>query len=1335
MKRLIIKATVISASCIGVLIATLLIAFILLVTTESGTRFAWQKTQAFLPEMVAIESVSGRLAGPLNIKGLKVNTETLILELDSLELEWLPVRLFRRVLDIERLEVAGLRYTSLAASTTETEEPSAPFILPEEIELPLEIRLGQVNLADFEFRSGPDEQPFRIDLARLTAAASGNEITLSTLAIDSPAFSLEGKTDLTMSQDYPLRGEIHFQFPVPDYPPLNGFTQFSGTLKELSINQTIAKPYDMRAEVMLRDLLSNLSFEAAVDVNPLKLQLLNAGLPPATVQLAVNGRGTPENIVFTLNGWAEDEAMGRFNTHLAGGFTPQEVSIDELTITVPDDPAELHGSGRIMLESEPQLDVKLDWRKLQWPLKGDPLITSSVGEVKLKGTIEDLSAGIDIAVGRNGTITGIAKRDKQILDVALDWHDLQWPLSQPEVISPEGHIAVTGQVEDYVLNVQAGVVVPKQTDAQLSIRGRGTLDSLDLSQVAISALEGKVEGKAGLRWNPELQGSVNLTGKDLNPGVLLNDWPGKLKVRLRAEGGLQGQKPALQLQQLHVDGLLRGYELFVDAEGAYAEELTVLKQLVLSSGSTRLEAEGTISDNVNVSWQLQSEDLGTLLPKAAGRIYGKGTMAGLVSRPQMSADLNANDLAYADYRLKLLDLDADVDLSGEKESHLSLLIEDGNAAGIELHKITLNGAGDPGANTLALSADTSKGEVDIAVQGKLLNLWKPDVSWDFTLNTLNLKYPELEGWSLQSPASGHISSANVEIYNSCLKSGDAVFCLNGKQSPEGVNADFTLAGLPFGYLSPLFPENLNLQGNLDGKGSFTQAGDNAPVANVEFTTGAVQLLAIDPYGEELNEKLLLVFQPGKLDLQMQKDEVRASMDFPISETDGITLQATIAQDQRPLLERPLQGQMISNIENLDFIDDLIPDVQDLEGRLNGNMVLTGSLGAPALNGHLTLTGGAAKLERPGLYLSDIRLDLTGDADGILRLKAHALSENGELNFDGKADLKGDAPLADITVKGKKFRLINTPEAEIDASPDLTISLNDKRIDVNGQVEIPYARIKLKTLPESAVSVSDDQLIVGSEERGKSSQKSDKEMFSRVRIILGDDVNFEGFGLKARIDGNILAVEKPGEPTTGSGELVVHDGEYRAYGQGLVIEKGRILFAGGPIGQPGLLVRAVRRPVDGITVGVQVRGNLSSPDFTLFSDPSMTQGNQLSYLMLGRPMSGASGTDEDSALSRAALALGLKGGNSVAKKINSTLGLDQFGLASNEAGAESDAENASFVIGKYLSPELYVSYGLGLFEPVSTLRLQYAIGKRWEFVTESSSTASGGDIIYTIETGE
>lgn len=81
-----------------------------------------------------------------------------------------------------------------------------------------------------------------------------------------------------------------------------------------------------------------------------------------------------------------------------------------------------------------------------------------------------------------------------------------------------------------------------------------------------------------------------------------------------------------------------------------------------------------------------------------------------------------------------------------------------------------------------------------------------------------------------------------------------------------------------------------------------------------------------------------------------------------------------------------------------------------------------------------------------------------------------------------------------------------------------------------------------------------------------------------------------------------------------------------------------------------------------------------------------------------------------------------------------LGLDTIGIetGTGEAGAESDVNQAALVVGKYLTPRLYISYGVGLLESISTVKLRYRISDRWNFVTESSPIASGGDINYTIE---
>jgi translocation and assembly module TamB len=75
-----------------------------------------------------------------------------------------------------------------------------------------------------------------------------------------------------------------------------------------------------------------------------------------------------------------------------------------------------------------------------------------------------------------------------------------------------------------------------------------------------------------------------------------------------------------------------------------------------------------------------------------------------------------------------------------------------------------------------------------------------------------------------------------------------------------------------------------------------------------------------------------------------------------------------------------------------------------------------------------------------------------------------------------------------------------------------------------------------------------------------------------------------------------------------------------------------------------------------------------------------------------------------------------------------MGVDQVSVGAKPG---ETADLARFTIGKYLSPRLFVSYGVGLFQPGHYFRMQYDLTKRFKLVGESGAQ-QGGDILYTIE---
>ena len=73
----------------------------------------------------------------------------------------------------------------------------------------------------------------------------------------------------------------------------------------------------------------------------------------------------------------------------------------------------------------------------------------------------------------------------------------------------------------------------------------------------------------------------------------------------------------------------------------------------------------------------------------------------------------------------------------------------------------------------------------------------------------------------------------------------------------------------------------------------------------------------------------------------------------------------------------------------------------------------------------------------------------------------------------------------------------------------------------------------------------------------------------------------------------------------------------------------------------------------------------------------------------------------------------------------------FGIEEVEVKTSPDTQSPSLVLGTYLSPKLYVSYGFGLIDAINTLQLRYRISGKSPFasgVLHSSWVAVGGMVV-------
>lgn len=346
----------------------------------------------------------------------------------------------------------------------------------------------------------------------------------------------------------------------------------------------------------------------------------------------------------------------------------------------------------------------------------------------------------------------------------------------------------------------------------------------------------------------------------------------------------------------------------------------------------------------------------------------------------------------------------------------------------------------------------------------------------------------------------------------------------------------------------------------------------------------------------------------------------------------------------------------------------------------------------------------------------------GNADGRLDVSGSLRSGPGRLTFDGRAALgAAGKPMARLHLRGDRVQAMNTRDAQFLASPDLRLALDGNRLNVVGQVTIPEGEIEVGQEDRRGVVRPSEDVTFS---KSDTLDTGPLEVHSSVRVILGKNVVVRGFGLEVKPTGSVLAVEEPGLPMLGTGQLEIEAGTYTIYGQALDVEQGTLIFGGGPITNPAVRARASRTAPDGVVAGFVVRGTVTRPDVRVFSEPPMGDSEALSYILFGKPIERGY-LSEGQMASTLATTLGA-GTNLLAQGAASELGIEE---AQIQVG--NSIEETSVRLGTKISPRLYVSYGMDVFDAQSSIQLRYILNRVFTIEAETSNQ-NRVDILYSIE---
>jgi len=1255
-----------------IIVLSLLLPVILLswlTLSQSGMRWLYQQVEFYLPLELSIASMEGKLIGPITVSGFEYQQDGMLIKAKQITLDWQPAELLIAHIDISQLHIRSLDIVLPDTESAAQAQPDQPSItiLPE-INLPWRLLLKD-GLVD-GLSISQNGETYTVNRVKLDATTLFSKINIKELAVDADTYSVEIKGNLSPTSNYRHELDISWQTRLPSSAILKGQGQIRGDMEKTRLTQRLQGPLQLSLDAELNDLLNLPSWQAKVDARQFDLAGIDTSWP------ALSGA-----IKFDASG---DLSTATVTGRLQGKY-PETGDLD----------------AAFNLQRLSNNTIQIDQLKLLLP-QTDTTIDSS-------GTWLPAANGGDVAL-------------------TMKWQNLRWPMQQAAWFnSGHGNGTVTGNIDHYEISLTTDSPWPQTIASTWHASATGNIDGLDVSSLRIEALQGEAIANGRLEWSPELKWTADIKTSGINPASLWPEWPGQLNAKISSKGRMQQGQLVVENNIRQITGKLRNYPVSLRSQVNWQNDQLQISRLDFHSGKSHVTGDGEIGKTLKLDWAVDSANLAELYPLAKGQLKAKGRVSGPQQTPFIEATLHGKAMSYPNYELAVIDGSLAVDLFQWKQIDIKLA-----AQALSLNDFKLE--------TLSIDADTQ--QIQLKAASKLLTAQvelrgkAKAAGWRGQIEQITVQSEYFDNWQLDKPVALDLSENAIAADTLCLHNNrQASICGHVDRQQSTWSASVDMNKLPLKLLHHWLPEELELEGVADGSASvkLLSAAEPASQSTSQSPTQPQdQLLAqvhIELPSSAINYPMLggetdrREYSSGNIQLTLDAQALKASAELTMVNKDHL-LARLVLPGFNPLstepVEQPMKASMQLDANDLRVIESISSEIHDLQGAFKLQLIAEGTIDHPLLSGHAELLNGRLQIPRLGLDIEQLTLSSRSDNNNTLDFHLDARSGGGKMAVDGHTRLdRTDGWPTEISIKGDQFEVSSIPEARVMASPDLKINLKNRSIDINGNINIPYAKLQPKDITQAA-STSSDTVIIGGEQ-----QPEEKWLITTaVRLNLGNRVHFYGFGFEGRLGGSLLLKDEPGQLTTATGVITIPEGNYRAYGQRLEVENGRIVYTGGPLTNPGLDLRAVRKVSD-ITVGLTVKGSLNQPQLEIFSTPAMSQTDALAYLILGHPLESAD-SEEGNTMAKAALALGLSGGDEIARGLGDRFGLDDMRVESSDSG-----DQASLVVGRYISPKLYASYGVGLIESINTLTLRYQVSNKWQIKAESGE-AQGADILYTFE---
>lgn len=1236
-------------------------------------------------------------------------------------------------------------------------QPSPP---PTDLSLPLSLTIGRLEIAELHGLTGG--QPLRGLDAELRLGAMRHAVRLRSLSWTD--WRLSGELGLGGTGAMPLEADLQAEGRREASSSGDGLLagaglvklRAQGPLKDFGLQLDVrwqperGSAQSVRADVGVQPFASWPVSRGRLDIEALDLAALWPGLPRSEIRGRVGFEDlAARDLVAKVdlgNGLAGAWDQGRLPwlamkgqlsidrklVAQAGADTWREVRTD-LVVSLPgrtaQQPARLLFSGplmgraplvvgvqdlapRALLGSLPDLALA---GELRWKPDAAAAGLSGALDLRLDGTVHEvagrsLKTPVSISLGSQLSPQRWAIKALQLASgearAQLDDVSLRWGLA-----AEQGGWAAMGRVRLGRFDPRAWLPWPAALQGETHLSGQGQFE-----------VDGKLAGAMAWTLSPSSLAGVPLSGRA--------NWSAPRSAQgmtLDAQATLGGNRLSLKGQAPR--GLLNGQR--VGSAGRWeldvqAPDIASLSPWAGAMGAERMR--GRLSLTAQGAWPLQA-----LTYRVSGQDIA-ATRADRAIWQLASVDGQGElDLSRADGRMSAKWSLQDARLSSWRLARLALSV-DGSAAS---HRIRLDGEGAP----------VREGEVDtqravrlaVGVSGN----WRSaaaERAWQARLSEAQLTWDQprgrpalfrLEptdlGWRVNDRQSEWLVAATrLQVMGLNGQLDRLVWRTPGGQPGAEAMREVSLVLPPF----PLAPWLALWQPEEGWTGDLVSGGEFKLVQRGTQPWEVDALISRRSGDLSFSEPGIEGGRPQRLGLREARVSLRARQGVWVAEQriDGRVLGLLTGRqvvqplraDAWPDPTSSLGGEVKLDVSNLRALATWVPAGWRLGGRALVQASLGGTLGAPQFTGRIEGSGLSASQALLGISLHDGQLNMALDGERIrlTRLEATGGPQGGRIGLEG--ELRLDSPLSGrLALTMDRFAALQRIDRRVVVSGRAETTLSDWNMVVKGQFGVDEGFIDISR--GSAATIGDDVNVInrpGDADKPKSvatsggAQGKQLTLDTDLAVGMGDRLSLKGHGLTGLLKGQLRITTPRNKPAV-HGAIRLEQTKFAAYGQKLDIERSAITF-NGLIENPRLDILAMRPQTptaqdSDVKVGVRITGTAQDPRIRLYSEPTLSETEQLSWLVLGRAPTGLGGADIGLLQTAAVALLSGDDGPGVTDRVIGLLGLDTLSVSQSD-GAVRDTVVS---VGKQISRHWYMGYERNLSATGGNWQLIYSLAQRFK----------------------